>query len=148
MRFDLEYEPVGHGHRLAHDTGWCHAQSRATINDVFNPRDALKNIAPKTPEKRSGVRFYGPRNPANFSKESARRAGLPGFGRTRFHDLRGIHATALLDAGIPVHTLAHRLGDDPAVLLRNYTKRKRTGMADDNLATAIGAFAAGFLGSK
>jgi hypothetical protein len=32
-----------------------------------------------------------PRNPRNFSKEFARRAGLLGFGKTRFHDLRGCH---------------------------------------------------------
>ena len=59
------------------------------------------------------------RNPRNFSKEFARKADLLGFGRVRFHDLRGIHATALLDAGVPVHTVAQRIGDDPAVLLRN-----------------------------
>ena len=38
--------------------------------------------------------------------------------------MRGIHSTALLDLGIPVHTVAQRIGDDPAILLRNYTKRK------------------------
>jgi len=46
------------------------------------------------------------RNPRNFSKEFARKAGLikfgdRDFGNVRFHDLRGIHSTALLDAGIP-----------------------------------------------
>ena len=56
-----------------------------------------------------------------------------------------IHTTALLDAGIPVHTVAQRIGDDPAVVLRNYVKRKRTKAADANLADAIGKFAAGFL---
>jgi len=70
-----------------------------------------------------------------------------GFGRTRFHDLRGIHATALLDAGIPVHTVAQRIGDDPATLLRNYVKRKRTKTADASLSNAIEALAASFLGS-
>jgi hypothetical protein len=53
--------------------------------------------------------------------------------------------TALLDANIPVHTVAQRIGDDPAVLLRNYTKRKRTKDADSALAAAINALAAGFL---
>jgi hypothetical protein len=33
-----------------------------------------------------------------------------------------IHATALLDADIPVHTVVRRIGD-PAILLRNYVKR-------------------------
>src|SRR6266404_3629669 len=99
--------------------------------------------------------FAKPRNPRNFSKEFARRADLlreqarkadlPSFGKTRFHDLRGIHSTALLDAGIPVHTVAQRIGDDPAVVLRNYAKRKRSKKANQSVATAIAAFASGFL---
>jgi integrase len=68
-----------------------------------------------------------------------------GFGSTRFHDLRGIHTTALLDAGIPVHTVAQRIGDDPAILLRNYVKRKRSKQADKSLTTTLGALAASFL---
>jgi integrase len=91
--------------------------------------------------------FTAPRNPRNFSKEFARRAGLLGFGATRFHDLRGIHSTALLDSGIPVHIVAQRIGDDPATLLRNYVKRKRTKEADASLSSVIGSLAAGFLGS-
>jgi len=98
------------------------------------------------PPERGEFDFTAPRNPRNFSKEFARRAGKLGFGSTRFHDLRGIHATALLDAGIPVHTVAQRIGDDPAILLRNYAKRKRSKAADANLADAIGKLAAGFLG--
>ena len=65
--------------------------------------------------------------------------------RQDLHDLRGIHATALLDAGIPVHTVAQRIGDDPAILLRNYAKRARTRKADESMATAIAAFSSGFL---
>jgi integrase len=76
------------------------------------------------------------------------KAGLPSFGKTRFHDLRGIHSTALLDAGIPVHTVAQRIGDDPAVLLRNYAKRKRSKKANESVAAAIATFASGFLGNK
>jgi integrase len=83
-----------------------------------------------------------PRNPRNFSKEFARKAEQLGFG---FHDLRAIHSTALLDAGIPVHTIGQRIGDDLAVLLRNYTKRKRTKKADESVASAIAALSAGFL---
>ncbi|WP_283815881.1 hypothetical protein [Bradyrhizobium sp. AUGA SZCCT0222] len=41
--------------------------------------------------------------------------------------------------------MALRIGDDPAVVLRNYAKRKRTKAADANPADAIGKFAAGFL---
>ena len=37
------------------------------------------------------------------------------------HDLRHAHATWLLSNGIPVHTVADRLGHDPAVLLRDYS---------------------------
>lgn len=102
---------------------------------------------PAVPSPGSDFSFTAWRNPRNFSKEFARRADVIGFGNTRFHDLRGIHATALLDAGIPVHTVAQRIGDDPAVLLRNYTKRGRTKQANDALAAAISALASGFLGS-
>ena len=107
------------------------------------PAGAL--IFPATPEPGEDFDLTKPRNPRNFSKEFARKADLLGFGRTRFHDLRGIHSTALLDAGIPVHTVAQRIGDDPAVLLRNYAKRRRTKQADQNVASAIAAFSAGFL---
>jgi integrase len=110
------------------------------------PKNTL--MFPALPEKGEDFSFTTPRNPRNFSKEFARRAGVSGFGNTRFHDLRGIHATALLDAGIPVHTTAQRLGDDPATLLRWYAKRKRTKAADANLANAIGTFAAGFLSNS
>jgi integrase len=101
---------------------------------------------PSPPEPGKDFDFCKPRNPRNFSKEFARKADRLGFGKTRFHDLRGIHTTALLDAGIPVHTVAQRIGDDPAVLLRNYVKRKRSRKADQSVASAIAAFASGFLG--
>lgn len=39
----------------------------------------------------------------------------------RLHDLRHLHATLLLKAGVPVHVVAHRLGHaDPAITLRVY----------------------------
>ena len=39
----------------------------------------------------------------------------------RLHDLRHIHATLLLQAGIPVHVVAAQLGHaDPAITLRVY----------------------------
>jgi integrase len=86
-----------------------------------------------------------PRNPRNFSKEFARRVALLGFPDLRFHDLRGTHATLLLDKGVPVHVVAERIGDDPAVLLRNYAKRKRKNTADTSVSAIINALAAGFL---
>lgn len=42
--------------------------------------------------------------------------------RARLHDLRHLHATTLLLAGVPVHVVAARLGHaDPAVTLRVYS---------------------------
>jgi integrase len=61
------------------------------------PAGAL--MFPAVPEKGENFDFTKWRNPRNFSKEFARRAGVLGFGKTRFHDLRGIHSTALLDVG-------------------------------------------------
>ncbi|MGH9697595.1 MAG: hypothetical protein ACRD5Z_25860 [Bryobacteraceae bacterium] len=43
--------------------------------------------------------------------------------------------------------MAQRIRDDPAILLRNYGKRKRSKRADKSLSDAIGAIAAGFLAS-
>jgi integrase len=130
-----------------------HLRIRAGIPDgadvdltlVRLPPGAL--MFPALPAAGQDFEFTAPRNPRNFSKEFARRANRLGFGSTRFHDLRGIHATALLDASIPVHAVAERIGDDPAVLLRNYVKRKRTKTADASLSNAIEALAANFLGS-
>jgi hypothetical protein len=41
--------------------------------------------------------------------------------------------------------VAQRIGDDPAILLRSYAKRKRTKKANESVASAIAAFSAGFL---
>ena len=39
----------------------------------------------------------------------------------RLHDLRHVHATTLLLAGVPVHVVAARLGhSDPSITLRVY----------------------------
>ena len=51
----------------------------------------------------------------------------------------------LLDRGVPVHTVAERIGDDPAVLLRTYAKRKRKQTADTSVASVIDALASSFL---
>lgn len=61
-----------------------------------------------------------------------------GFPATlRFHDLRGSHAVALMDAGVNVKAVADRIGDDPATLLKYYAKRSRK--ADDAAADAMEA---------
>jgi integrase len=129
-----------------------HLRIRAGIPDgvdvdlslVRLPDDAL--IFPSVPAPGEDFSFSTPRNPRNFTKEFARRAALLGFPDFTFHHFRGTHATLLLDRGVPVHVVAERIGDDPAVLLRNYAKRKRKNAADSSVAAVIGALAAGFLG--
>jgi integrase len=83
------------------------------------------------------------RDPHAVTREFCRQARKRGFAKLRFHDLRGSHETALLDAGVPVHVVAARCGHDPAVLLRSYAKR--TKKADTNAADAIGAALKGAL---
>jgi integrase len=102
---------------------------------------------PNPAEAGEGFSLTTPRNPRSVTQAFARRAETIGFGRVRFHDLRGIHSTALLDANIPVHTVAQRIGDDPATLLRSYAKRKRSKQADERLSETIAGIAAGFLKS-
>jgi integrase len=109
------------------------------------PDDAL--IFPNVPGPGEEFSFTAPRNPRNFTKEFTRRAKLLGFPDFHFHHLRGTHATLLLDKGVPVHVVAERIGDDPAVLLRNYAKRKRQNTADNSVSAVISALAAGFLGT-
>lgn len=49
------------------------------------------------------------------------RQGANGCPPIRLHDLRHLHATLLLKAGVPVHVVANRLGHaDPAITLRVY----------------------------
>lgn len=48
----------------------------------------------------------------------------------RLHDLRHVHATTLLLAGVPVHVVAARLGHaDPAITLKVYAHVIRTAEA-------------------
>jgi integrase len=58
----------------------------------------------------------------------------------RLHDLRHLHATTLLLAGVPVHVVAHRLGHaDPAITLRVYAHvmhQHLTGVAE-RFASAV-----------
>lgn len=108
------------------------------------PSSAL--IFPNPPEPGKDFSFTSPRIPRSVSQAFARRAESIGFGRIRLHDIRGCHSTALLDAGIPVHTVAQRIGDDPSTLLRSYTKRRRSKDADKNLSDAITGLAKSFLG--
>jgi integrase len=45
-----------------------------------------------------------------------------------------------------VHVVAERIGDDPAVLLRNDAARKHQQKANTDFSAQISALAAGFLG--
>jgi len=80
---------------------------------------------------------------ANAVTRGFERQARKRFSKLRFHDLRGSHETALLDAGGPVHVVAARCGHDPAVLLRSYAKR--TKKADTDAAAAIGKLLGGAL---
>jgi integrase len=128
-----------------------HLRLRAGVPDgvevdlslVRLPDDAL--IFPNPPAAGQDFSFSKPRDPHTFSKQFKKRAVGLGFSDFRFHHLRGTHATLLLDRGVPVHTVAERIGDDPSVLLKNYAKRKRQQTADTSVSAVISALAAGFL---
>jgi integrase len=101
---------------------------------------------PATPGPGEDFSFTTFRIPRNFSKEFKRRAKLLGnarFAAMRFHDLRGTHTTQLLDRGVPVHQVAARVGDDPAILLRVYAKL--TKKKNDAMVEAANALAANVL---
>jgi integrase len=114
-----------------------------SLSLVKLPADAL--MFPNPPGPGESFSFTKLRNPRNTTKECKRIAARLGFKEMRpWHDLRGTHETLLLDAGVPVHTVAARCGHDPAVLLRSYAKR--TKKADVSAAAAISALAKGALG--
>lgn len=53
------------------------------------------------------------------------RRARAGCANLSLHDLRASHTTALL----PVYVVAERIGDDPATLLRSYTRRMKKAAA-------------------
>lgn len=128
-----------------------HLRLRAGVPDgveidlslVRLPDDAL--VFPNPPSACEDFSFTQPRDPHTFSKQFKKRAVKLGFSDFKFHHLRGTHATLLLDRGVPVHSVAERIGDDPSVLLKNYAKRKRQVTADTSMSDVISALAAGFL---
>src|SRR5215831_1013108 len=79
------------------------------------------------------------RNARGLTKATREKFRKLGFAELRFHDLRVTHATALLDSGVPVHTVAQRLGHRPDILLRAYAKRVST--ADEHTNRALAALA-------
>jgi integrase len=105
------------------------------------PPDAL--MFPSPPLAGEAFDFARLRNPKSVTKETRAKFRKLGFATLRFHDLRASHGTALLDAGVPVHVVAARLGHDAAVLLKAYAKRTKT--ADTSAAAVIATMAKGIL---
>jgi integrase len=91
-----------------------------------------------------GTDLLRTRNHHSIENDFRQRADKIGFVSFRLHDLRGTHSTMLLDAGVPVHVVAARIGDDPATLLRIYAKRTRK--ADTSAADVIATLSASVLG--
>jgi integrase len=110
---------------------------------IHLPAGSLMFPNPPGPSEDISLTKY--RDPHTFTKQFRRQAKKLGFTDFWFHHLRGTHATLLLEKGVPVHTVAERIGDDPAVLLKTYAKRKRQQTANDSMASIIGQLAAGFL---
>jgi integrase len=96
------------------------------------PSDAL--IFPKHD---GAMGFSVPRVPSDLTNQFARRAKK----RIRLHDLRGIRATLMIDAGLSVTRVAEYIGDDPKTLLASYLKKR--GSADEKLASVIDELGAG-----
>jgi integrase len=95
------------------------------------PADAL--MFPNPALRGKSLSFTELRNPRATTKQFTRIASRLGFDGLRFHDLRGTHATLLLNAGVPAHVVAERCGHDTAVLWSNYakmTKSANTSAAD------------------
>jgi len=115
--------------------------SPVDLSLIALPDDAL--MFPTSPTANPDFSFAKLRNPRGVTKEFNRRATKLGFAKLRFHDLRGSHETALLDAGVPVHVVAARCGHDPAVMLRAYAKR--TKKADVSAADIIAHITRGTL---
>ena len=83
------------------------------------------------------------RNPCTTSTDCEHHFRRLGFPHLRFHDLRVTHATALLNAGVPIHVAAARLGHSPAVMLSTYAKWTKG--ADATAVAVIGDLAKGVL---
>lgn len=74
---------------------------------------------------------------ATLIKEHNGADGVEPLPHARLHDLRHVHATTLLLAGVPVHVVAARLGHaDPAITLRVYAH-----VVNEHLAEAATIFA-------
>ncbi|WP_404384996.1 site-specific integrase [Knoellia locipacati] len=91
-----------------------------------------KPICPSAPSQRLSLAV------AAFNEGHDDKADSVTLPRSRFHDLRHVHATLLLRAGVPVHVVAARLGHaDPAITLRVYAH-----VIKEHAAEVAGTFAA------
>jgi integrase len=116
-------------------------QTVVSLCAVRLPAEAL--VFPATTARDGRFDFARIRNARALTKEIRARFRKLGFAGLRFHDLRVTHATALLDRGVPVHTVAQRLGNRPDVLLRAYAKHtsgadERTNGVLATLAQSLG----------
>jgi integrase len=111
--------------------------ARVSLGAIHLPTDAL--VFPSPTPRNGKFDFTALRNPRALTKEIRAKIRKLGFIKLRFQDLRGTHSTALLDAGVPVHTVAERMGHRPEILLRRYAKRTRT--ADDRTAAVLATLA-------
>jgi integrase len=91
----------------------------ADLRLIRLPEGAL--IFPGAPGT-EGFDFTTPRNPNTVTNTFHKMVKRLGFGRLRFHDLRGTAITRMLSAGVPPHIVAKRHGHDPAIMLRAYAK--------------------------
>jgi integrase len=95
-------------------------QAVVSLGAVRLPAEAL--VFPSGSVHGGRFDFARIRNARGLTKATRKRFRKLGFAGLRFHDLRVTHATALLDAGVPVHTVAQRIGNRPDILLRRYAK--------------------------
>ena len=98
-------------------------QAVVSLGAVRLPGEAL--VFPSGSVHGGRFDFARIRNARGLTKATRERFRKLAFAGLRFHDLRVTHATALLDAGVPVHTVAQRIGNRPDVLLRAYAKRTK-----------------------
>jgi integrase len=114
-----------HVQHLRLRAGVSEQQAVVSLGAVRLPSEAL--VFPAGSVHGGKFDFARPRNARALTKETRARFRRLGFAGRRFHDLRVTHATALLDAGVPVHTVAQRIGNRPDILLRAYAKRASAG---------------------
>lgn len=118
-------------------------QNDIELSLVNLPEGAL--IFPAPPAREGNIDLTKHRLPHGLSQGFIKRVRAMGFDKLRLHDLRKTHGTLLLNAGVPIHEVARRLGHDPAVLLKTYAKMTKE--ADEISTEAAGSILKGGLES-